>query len=114
LRIAGLGLFGGTKPHNLHASVAPDSSLMEAQTRLERLCRNAGLEIPRRKFIPHVTLAYLRATELDLAGLEAAVARDMGFATEAFTPDVVSLFRVHQGKRGNSYDVIARYPLLNR
>ncbi len=111
VQIAGLGLFGGMKPDNLHATVRPDPALMDLQARLERLVRRTGIEIARRKFIPHVTLAYLRMANADL---ELAVARDMGFTTEPFAPDAVSLFRVHQGKRGNSYDVIARYPLSNR
>lgn len=113
VQIAGLGLFGGSTPYNLHATIRPDSALMDLQARLERLCRREGLEPPRRKFTPHVTLAYLRTADVACSGLEQAVARNMSFAAEPFTPDAISLFRVHQGKRGNSYDVIAAYPLSN-
>ncbi|MCC1480370.1 RNA 2',3'-cyclic phosphodiesterase [Roseibaca sp. Y0-43] len=113
IRIAGLGLFGGAKPHNLHVAVAPDPMLMDLQARLERLCRSHDIDIPRRKFTPHVTLAYLGRAVQDRAVLETAVVRDMGFAADPFTPEAIALFRGHQGKRGNSYDVIARYPLSN-
>ena len=113
LRLAGLGLFGGTKPHNLHACVTPDPALADLQKRLERLARGIGIDIPRRKFTPHVTLAYLRPAELDLSDLHAALARGMSFASDPFTPEAVCLFRVHQGKRGNRYDVLADYPVSN-
>lgn len=113
LQLAGLGLFGGTKPHNLHAGVAPNMALTHLQGRLEALARSFGIGIPRRKFTPHVTLAYLRPADFDRAELEGAVASSMGFASAPFTPDAVALFRVHQGKHGNRYDVVARYALSN-
>lgn len=113
LQLAGFGLFGGTKPHNLHASVVPDPALADLQKRLERLARGCGIDIPRRKFTPHVTLAYLRPAEIDLSELHAALARVMSFTSDPFMPEALSLFRVHQGKRGNRYDVLADYPVSN-
>lgn len=113
LELKGLGLFGGAKPHNLHASVAPNPALQHLQSRLETLARSFGVNIPRRKFTPHVTLAYLRPSDFDRADLELAIARGMGFGTEPFMPDAISLFRVHRGKHGNRYDAVARYALSN-
>lgn len=114
LQLAGLGLFGGAKPHNLHAGVAPDATLTQLQKRLETLARGFGIDIPRRKFTPHVTLAYLRPADVELSELEMAVARGTGFASDPFTPESLAMFRVHHGKHGNRYDVVADYPLSNR
>lgn len=113
LRLVGLGLFGGPKPHNLHAAVTPNPALADLQKRLERLARGFGMDIPRRKFTPHVTLAYLRPADFDLPELETAVARGMGFASDPFTPESLTLFRVHHGKHGNRYEPVADYPLSN-
>ncbi|MCL1627973.1 RNA 2',3'-cyclic phosphodiesterase [Roseibaca sp. V10] len=114
VQLAGLGLFGGAKPHNLHAGVVPNPALAHLQKRLETLARGFGMDIPRRKFTPHVTLAYLRPADFELGELEMALARGMGFASDPFTPDALAMFRVHQGKHGNRYDVAADYPLSNR
>ncbi|CUX82739.1 MAG: 2'-5' RNA ligase LigT [Roseibaca calidilacus] len=113
VQLAGLGLFGGTKPHNLHARVVPDPTLTHLHQRLEALARSFGVDFPRRKFTPHVTLAYLRPADFDLAELHDALARGMSFASEPFMPDTLSLFRVHQGKQGNRYEVVADYSLSN-
>lgn len=113
LRLTGMGLFGGVKPHNLHAVAAPDPALTHLQKRLETTARSFGIDTPRRKFTPHVTLAYLRPADFELAELQDALARSMGFVSEPFTPETLALFRVHQGKRGNRYEVVADYPLSN-
>ena len=113
VQLSGLGLFGGAKPHNLHAGVVPNPALDRLQGKLTTLVRSFGIDIPRRKFSPHVTLAYLRPTDFDRAELDSAIGRGMGFGTEPFTPDALALFRVHTGKYGNTYDLIARYALSN-
>lgn len=113
IQLAGMGLFGGTKPHNLHAGVTPNPALDQVQKRLESLARGFGIDLPRRKFTPHVTLAYLRPADFDLVELHDALARGVGFVSDPFTPEAVSLFRVHQGKQGNRYEVVADYALSN-
>ena len=62
LRLKGIGVFGGNKPHSLHAHVAQSEDLLRLQAAHERLCRAAGLPPEGRKFIPHVTLARLSQT----------------------------------------------------
>ncbi len=111
IEIRGLGLFGGAKAHNLHATVAPDPALMALQERLVRRARDAGLAPEKRRYSPHVTLAYLRPGSFEQPALEQAVAGAASFRTEPFTATEVVLFRAHLRADGAQYDVLERYPL---
>jgi RNA 2',3'-cyclic 3'-phosphodiesterase len=111
LRIAGLGLFGKAKAHNLHARVTPTPDLMALQEKLVRLARQAGFAPETRRFVPHVTLAYLRLGLFNQPELEAAVVRDAGFQTESFEVSGISLYRAHLRADGAQYDLLEHYPL---
>ena len=60
LQLAGVGAFGGKKPHSVWAGVAPSADLVALQGEIERICQRAGVAPDPRKFTPHVTLARLR------------------------------------------------------
>lgn len=110
LRIAGLGLFGGAKAHNLHAQVAANSELTALHDKLVRLARASGFAPETRRFTPHVTLAYLKPGNFHQPELEAAVARDAGFRTEPFEASELMLYRSHLRSDGAQYDELERYP----
>ncbi|MBL4556903.1 MAG: RNA 2',3'-cyclic phosphodiesterase [Rhodobacteraceae bacterium] len=57
LRLTGLGSFGGKAPRTLHAEAAPDPALIGLQAQIREAVRRAGIERPRTRFRPHVTLA---------------------------------------------------------
>ncbi len=57
VRITGLGVFGGDKPHTLYAAIEPSRPLVGLQADSERRLRRLGLPPEQRKFVPHVTLA---------------------------------------------------------
>jgi 2'-5' RNA ligase len=107
----GLGLFGKDKAHNLHARALPDPSLMALHDRLTRLARNVGFAPEKRRYSPHVTLAYLRPDMFEQSELELAVARSADFRTDPFEAQEVTLFRSHLRPDGAEYDVLERYPL---
>lgn len=111
VQLDGLGTFGGDAPHNLHARVVAQPALTELQRRVQALARKVGIAVPSRRFVPHVTLAYLRPGESDMPELQRAIGQVVGFTAQPFWVEEMALFRVHVGKRGNQYDVIARYPL---
>ncbi len=111
VQVSGLGLYGKSKPHNLHACVAPVPELLALQQKLMRLARVAGFAPEARRYSPHVTLSYLRPGSFNQAELEAAVARDASFRTEAFAVSEIALFRSHLRADGAQYDVLERYPL---
>lgn len=110
IQLQGLGLFGKSKPHNLHAGVAPSAELMRFQAKLEACARKAGFRLQARKFTPHVTLSYLGKAD-HCANLEAAIALHGGFRSEPFSVREVVLFRSVLKPSGAQYDALAHYPL---
>ncbi len=110
VQIAGLGLFGGARAHNLHARVTPSPELTAMHEKLLRLARISGLTPEARRFKPHVTLAYLKPETFHQPELEAAVARDHGFRTDSFDVSELVLYRSHLRSDGAQYDVLERYP----
>lgn len=59
------GHFGSEEPHALWAGVAPSEPLRALAADCERAARRCGLKHEARKFVPHVTLAYLHASMLE-------------------------------------------------
>lgn len=107
--VAGLGVFGGDKPHTIYAGIAPNRELIELQAESERCLRRLGLKPEGRKFIPHVTLARLRsASVLDVADYLSANAP---VPPCHFVADSFALFSARETFGGGPYIVEAAYPL---
>lgn len=110
LRIEGLGLYGKSKAHNLHARVTLTPELTALHDKLIRLARASGFAPEARRFSPHVTLAYLSQGQFNQPELEAAIVRDAAFRTELFDVGELALYRSHLRSDGAQYDVLERYP----
>jgi len=111
LHMEGLSSFGGRKPRAVVANVTPAPALMEAQAEQERLFQRIGLAPEGRKYIPHVTLARLRASSSrDVA--EYLAARGL-FRTAAFPVTRFVLFSSRDSVGGGPYVVEAAYPFIN-
>lgn len=65
LTLNGIGSFGSKKPHSIWAGVTSTPELYGLQGEIERICQRIGLPPDPRKFVPHVTLARLKASRLD-------------------------------------------------
>jgi 2'-5' RNA ligase len=113
LRIEGLGMFGGARPRVLFAEVAPEPGLTQLRRKVLRAVHEAGIELSRERFRPHVTLARfgdgLRGE--DAAELQAYVARRVGLSAEPFAVENFVLYRSHLGRGGPTYEPLAEYPL---
>ena len=110
IRISGLSSFGGDKPHSVHAVVEPTRQLTELQNEIERLVRACGVELDKRKFQPHVTLARMRgASPLDVADY---LSMRGYFPTQSFTAGRFVLFSSRASVGGGPYMVETAYPLL--
>lgn len=58
--IAGLGVFGGKKPHALFATPTACPQLFALHEAIDQICKRIGLAPDRRKFTPHITIARLK------------------------------------------------------
>ncbi|WP_135081626.1 RNA 2',3'-cyclic phosphodiesterase [Terasakiella sp. SH-1] len=67
----------------------------------------AGLKPDRRKYKPHVTLAWLKGTPLE--NVQTYMSSHNGFKTERFVVDHFSLYRSHLTRHGADYEVLERY-----
>ena len=111
LSLAGVDLFGGAKARVVYAGVAPSPELLRLQAKVETAARSAGVEVPARRYMPHVTLARLPERLENRERLERAVAMRGGYAGATFTVEAFHLYRSRLGRSGAVYEELAAYPL---
>jgi 2'-5' RNA ligase len=113
LALDGIGLFGGGRPRVLYAGVRREPGLGHLRDKVLQAARGAGLNLPRERFSPHVSLARFKngLKGEQLAEMQAFVARRMPQATGAFAVDEFILFRSTLGRKGPAYEELAAYPL---
>jgi 2'-5' RNA ligase len=113
MRIAGTDIFGGRAPRVLHAGVERSDALVHLREKVRAAARAAGVELPRERFRPHVTLARfpkgltMLETQRIAGVLEAYGDLDAG----TIPVDHFALYRSHLGPRGPVYEPLAEYPL---
>lgn len=112
LTVEGVGLFGGGRPRLVHAGVSESAPLRHLQSRVARAARNVGATVERRRFTPHVTLAYTDPARIDRPRLERAVAASAGFRAGPFPVTSFALFRSDLGQGPARHTELARYKLL--
>jgi RNA 2',3'-cyclic 3'-phosphodiesterase len=106
--IEGLSFFGGDKPRAIVARAQPAPPLVQLQAEQERLMRRIGIPPEPRKFVPHVTLARLRAASTH-AVADYLGAR--GLLSRRFEANRFVLFSSRNSTGGGPYLVEAAYPL---
>lgn len=106
----GLGTFGGDRVHSVWAGMARDPVLDALQAKVAQAARMAGIDVPRRRFVPHVTLARFGAQGAPSA-FNAGVAALSGWSAPSVAVERMALMRSHLGKGGSVYEVLAEYPL---
>jgi RNA 2',3'-cyclic 3'-phosphodiesterase len=111
LALAGLGMFGGSRPRAVYADARDSAPLRHLQAKVETAARGAGLDLPARRFVPHVTLARLPERLAGLGRLQQEVAMRSGYAAPRFIVEDFRLYRSRLAASGASYEELARYPL---
>ena len=109
LRLKGIDVFGGNKPHTLYAGVEESAELRRLQAIQERICQVLGLEPEQRKFTPHVTLARLR--DPDLRSVQHFLAAHSLYKTRLFEVAHFVLFSSRPSRGGGPYAVEESYQL---
>lgn len=109
--LRGTGAFGGERPRSAHAEVAPEPSLAALRDAVRRACRRGGLDLPRERFTPHVTLARFSTRAPAGPRLPAWLARHAGFSAAPFAPEAAILYRSDLGPNGPIYRELLEIPL---
>lgn len=109
VRLKGIGLFGGNKPHSIYVGVEESAELRRLQATHERLCQMLGLGAEQRKFTPHVTLARLR--DPDIASVHRFVASHNLYQSRLFNVGHFVLFSSRPSRGGGPYAVEEAYAL---
>ncbi|MEM1343099.1 MAG: RNA 2',3'-cyclic phosphodiesterase [Pseudomonadota bacterium] len=111
----GLGVFGeGQAPRSLHALVVADPALALLRRQVSSAVRASGIELARRRFVPHITLARFSRRGWqgeDLARLQGYIARQITLKAGPEPATALRLYRSHLGTSGASYEVLAEYRL---
>ena len=111
--LKGVGLFGGDRPRVLYAQVEREPALNHLRKKVMQVARACGLQLPRERYSPHVTLARL-GRDLDGAQVQEIqnfAARRMDFTAGPIMADGFRLYRSTLGRNGPVYDSLASYPL---
>ncbi|QEW18940.1 2'-5'-RNA ligase [Marinibacterium anthonyi] len=115
LRITGLDIFGSaTAPRLVVAMVDDTPALTDLHHRITRVARAAGLDLDRRRFRPHVTLArFGKTARADPQALARFLADHGGFTTPAIAARSMGLYASTLTPHGAEYEALATYPLAH-
>lgn len=109
LRLSGLGAFGERKPRAVWAGVEACPELHHLQSKVETALRRKGFDLERRKFTPHVTLAYLKGARADAVAHYCTV--NGLFSAPAFPVEAFHLYSSRLGGEASHYEIEASYSL---
>ncbi|WP_172297536.1 RNA 2',3'-cyclic phosphodiesterase [Pseudoruegeria sp. HB172150] len=113
LQLRGLGTFGAKSPKVVWAGLEPNSDLDRLHGKVRGAARQAGIELPRERFRPHVTLARFgdRIDLTELERLKSFLERFNGFPSPPFE---IQSFRLYQSilrSDGAIHEPLAEYAL---
>lgn len=113
LHVKGLSALGGKTPRLLVADVAPSSELSALQRKIRNTVHSAGIDLPRVRFHPHVTLVRfarrLEPGEIQRIGMALQTHGD--FSLPGFGIDRFCLYQSTPLPDGPRYETLAEYPL---
>ncbi|MEM0948572.1 MAG: RNA 2',3'-cyclic phosphodiesterase [Pseudomonadota bacterium] len=110
LLVEGLGLFGRNRPRSLWAGVRNTPELTFLQSKVARAAHNAGVDLTRRRFVPHITLARFSGGP-ETPELQRFIAGNAGLSLGAVSVQSFGLYASHLTSGGAFYEELSRYPL---
>ncbi len=111
LRLQGVGAFGeGAASRAVWAGVAPCEPLARLAAKCETAARQADLQVERRSYRPHLTLAYLRGSPADRVA--AWVAGHNLLQSPPWRATAFHLYSSWSSTEGSRYDLEREYPLV--
>jgi len=114
LTLRGVDVFGSEHPRSVHVRVEGGVALSDLQSAVTRHVRRAGIALPRRRFVPHVTLARFAARMApdDTARVGRFLSAHGDWTWPAFTAPSLSLYQSTLSVDGPRYDLLERYGAL--
>lgn len=109
IRLKGCGFFGDRKPRALWVGVDVNDRLAHLQSKVEVALKRAGFALEKRKFTPHVTLAYLNGVAPEAAA--SFCAANGLFSAAPFAVTEFHLFESHLGSEAAHYEIVESYSL---
>lgn len=111
IRFTGIDSFTEADRGLIFATVERTEALQALHDRMASLCRQAGLDLPRRRFRPHVTL--MRANRRPDGPARDRLAAALGPRPDlpGFTATAITLYHSTLTPRGAIHDPLASYPL---
>ncbi|MGK7752368.1 MULTISPECIES: RNA 2',3'-cyclic phosphodiesterase [unclassified Roseovarius] len=112
MEFTGVEAKGGRRPALVWAEVAKVEPLRQLHDKVRGAARQAGIDLPRERFRPHVTLArFPRSRPVDMGRLTAFLGACAGFRAGPFTVDRFCLYGSTLTPDGPVYEVLADYPV---
>lgn len=112
MEFTGVEVKGGRRPALVWAGVAKAEPLRQLHEKVRGAARLAGIDLPRERFRPHVTLArFSRSKPVDMGRLTAFLGAYGGFRAGPFGVERFCLYASKLTPEGPVYDVLADYPL---
>lgn len=111
LSLKGVDYFGSNRyPRVLYAAIEKNPALDKLQKQVYKAVAAMDIELERKKYIPHVTLARLDRTPYESVGqfLEAEAL----FKTDSFSVEQFHLYSSKQTRAGSEYRIEASFPLV--
>ncbi len=110
LQLSGMGCFGSRQPRALYVHVGASEQLEALQASQAKALASAGVELERRKFIPHVTLArFKQGRRTDVGRF---IERNNLFRSSRFDVSRFVLFSARPSGGGGPYAVEASFDLI--
>jgi 2'-5' RNA ligase len=111
LRLTGTGHFGKASPTQLWLGVEGGEALERLARQCYRAGTRAGMEMEKRNYTPHLTVAYLNMAEI--VRVQKFHERLNLWQSQPFLADRFHLYSSHARGRGpNAYEIEAEYPLM--
>lgn len=110
ISLSGIGFFGGEKPHSIHALVNQTRQINSLHEKVDNICDKLGFAKDHKKYIPHVTLAYMKLNSPLPPVLEYQSNHAL-FKSKTWITDRFFLYSSTIGNGPSFYNIEAEYPL---
>ncbi len=111
IHFGALGTFAEMERGLVYAEVQATPTLTSLQSKVAQVTRQAGADLPRRRFRPHVTLMRANRQPVGPARDRLATAIGQPCAIPAFTAHRMCLYQSTLTPHGAVHEVMAHYPL---